>query len=76
MARTERWMQKLKLKKGALRKQLGIKAGQKIPMATLNKILKTEIGEKISINGKTIKVTSTLKKRANLAKIFKSVKRK
>jgi len=35
MAKDKRWMQKLNLKKGALRKSLKIKKGNKIPLAKL-----------------------------------------
>jgi hypothetical protein len=35
MAKDDRWMQKLNLKKGALRKSLKIKKGKKIPLAKL-----------------------------------------
>jgi len=59
---------KLKIKKGALHRQLGIPEDRKIPVNVLNKILSKDVGEKIKVNGKTITVTSLLKKRANFAK--------
>lgn len=74
MAR-KNWIPK-NLKKGALRKQLGIKKGEKIPVSALNKILSAKTGEKVNVNGKTVTVTSLLKKRANLAKTFKKMANK
>ena len=34
---SEKWIQKMHMKKGALRKTLGVKKGQKIPAAKLKK---------------------------------------
>lgn len=56
---------------GALRRQLGVPEGKTIPTSWLNKIMNAEIGETISLNGKRIKVTGQLKKRANLALVFR-----
>mgnify|MGYP003153544976 FL=1 len=58
----KRWIQKAKIKKGALRKQLGVKKGKKISMAQLNKASKSS--------------NPTTRRRANLAKTFKRMKRR
>lgn len=64
-------------KKGALRKQLGIKDDETIPKSILTKIANTETGKTVSFRGKTIKVTTQLKRRALLAlKLMKMPKRK
>lgn len=68
----KKWIQKTKIKKGALHKQLGVDEKNKIPITLLNKIISAEVGEVIKNSSKSskkrIKVTSLLKKRANLAK--------
>jgi len=66
-AEAKKWIQKAGIKKGALRSQLGIKEGETIPKSFLRKIVKAEIGTKISFKGKSITVTAQLKKRASLA---------
>jgi len=64
-------------KKGALRSQLGIKEGETIPKSILSQIVNTETGKTVSFRGKTIKVTTQLKRRALLAiKLGKMPKRK
>lgn len=68
-----KWMQKVaeqmrrKGTVGALRRQLGVAEGQKIPTSWLNKIMNAEVGETVSLNGKRVKVTTLLKRRANFA---------
>ena len=63
-------------KKGALRKQLGIKEDEKIPKSILQKIANTEVGKTVSFRGKSIKVTTQLKRRVLLAiKLMKMPKR-
>lgn len=54
------WMSKMKLKKGALRKELHVKEGEKIPAKKLEKAAK-----KPGIEGK----------RARLAEVFKKSKK-
>jgi len=54
-------------KKGALRSQLGIKEGETIPTSILQQIVKTETGKTVSFKGKSITVTTQLKRRALLA---------
>ena len=61
MSKDKKWIQKAKIKKGALRKQLGVKKGKKITMAQLNKASKSK--------------NPTTRRRANLAKTFKKMKR-
>jgi len=73
----KKWMQRLRLKKGALHKQLGIPSSQKIPVRLLEKIVHASIGDKITyrVGGKTVtkRVTALLKRRANLALTFRRV---
>lgn len=57
MHNSNKWMQNLNLKKGALRKSLGVKKGHKIPMEELN-----EAAEGTGITAK----------RARLAKVFRN----
>ena len=72
VSRKKKWIPK-NIKKGALKKQLGYKEDQKIPVSVLNKILDTETGKTITVKGRRIKVTTTLKRRANLAKTFRKL---
>lgn len=53
--------------KGALRAQLGIKEDETIPKSLLQQIVKTETGKTVSFRGKSITVTTQLKRRALLA---------
>mgnify|MGYP004451144395 CR=1 FL=1 len=57
-----KWIQKANIKKGALRKQLGVKKGKKITMAQLNKASKSS--------------NPTTRRRANLAKTFRRMRRR
>lgn len=68
-----KWIQKIKLKKGALHKQLGIDTDKKIPMSLLNKIITSKAGEVISFKGKKIKVTRQIERRAILARNLKRI---
>ena len=58
----KKWIQKANIKKGALRKQLGVKKGKKISMAQLNKASKSS--------------NHTTRRRANLAKTFRRMRRR
>ncbi|MBU1252189.1 MAG: hypothetical protein KJ905_03055 [Nanoarchaeota archaeon] len=73
-----KWIQKLRLKKGILHKQLGISQDRKIPISLLNKIISAESGDIITnptkLGNRKIKVTRVLEKRANLAKNLKNIK--
>lgn len=57
--KTKKWIQKANIKKGALRKELGVPEGKKIPEKKLNKALKSK--------------NPTLRKRAVLAKTLKKI---
>lgn len=57
-----KWIQKMHLKKGALKEELHVPKGKKIPAATLNKAAHSS--------------NPTLKKRAVLAKTFKKMAHK
>ena len=61
------WIQKAIKHRGALRKQLGLKEDEEIPVSILNSIVKTETGKTVSFRGKSIEVTTQLKRRAILA---------
>jgi hypothetical protein len=50
---------------------LGVKEGQTIPSSWLSRIANAEVGETVSLNGKRVKVTTLLKRRVNLARIFR-----
>jgi len=75
-----KFIKKIKIKKGALSKQLGIKEKDKIPMTLLNKIIRAKAGDTITNPTKTgnkkIKVTRLLERRAILAKNLKNISRK
>ena len=58
----KKWIQIANIKKGALRKQLGVKKGKKISMAQLNKASKSS--------------NPTTRRRANLAKTFRRMRRR
>jgi len=72
------WVRELHTKHGALRKQLEIPKGKKIPITLLSKIKQTELREVIKnptkIGKQKIKVTPLLKKRAVLAWNYKHMK--
>ena len=61
------WIQRAIKHKGALRRQLGIKEGEVIPVSLLQKIINTETGKTVSDKGRRIRVTTQLKRRAILA---------
>jgi len=61
------WIAQAIKHKGALRKRLGIKEGEKIPISILTAIKNAEIGTTVSFRGKSIKVDTTLKRQAILA---------
>ena len=63
MAKDSRWIQKATAKnKGALRRQAGVKKGEKIPAKKLNKLAKSK--------------NPTTRKRANLAKTLRKMHKK
>ena len=67
----KRWIQKAKIKKGALHSQLSIPQNKDIPVTLLKKIKSSATGSTISNPTKTgkrrIKVTTLLKRRVNFA---------
>ena len=78
--KTDKWLQRIKMKKGVLSKQLGIAEEKNIPITLLDKIIKAKAGETIknpTMSGKkNIKVTRILERRAILAKNLKNISKK
>ena len=72
-----KWIQKIRLKKGVLHKQLGISKDEKIPLSLLNKIISAKPGETITNptnkGRKKIKVNRLLERRSILARNLKSI---
>ena len=62
----DKWIQKTKMNKGALHKELGIPEGEKIPKSKLNKI-KKELSAKAEGDKKLSAVDSKLLKQVNMA---------
>jgi hypothetical protein len=70
-----KWMQKLKIKKGALRKTMGAKKGKPIPMSKIN--TKISSLRKRAAGAKKLNPNERLMlRRLVLAKTFKKVSRK
>jgi hypothetical protein len=69
-----KWIQKAKIKKGALSRQLGIPIEKKIPITVLNKVVKAKIGTKVRVPKGKITVTRLIKRRAVMAKTLKLIK--
>ena len=71
----KKFIQKLRLKKGALSRQLRIPVNENIPILLLNKIIAAKAGDTIINPTRTgkrrIKVTKLLEERAILAKTLK-----
>ena len=69
--KNKRWIQKAKIKKGALHSQLSVPQNKDIPVTLLKKIKSATTGRTISNPTKTgkrrIKVTTLLKRRVNFA---------
>ncbi len=76
----DRFIQRIKLKKGALSRQLGIPIKDDIPMSLLNKIISAKAGDTIRNPTKTgkrrIKVTRLVERRAIFARTLKRFKRR
>jgi len=68
----KKFIQKIKIKKGALSRQLNIPEKKNIPLTLLNKIITAEAGQTIrnptTIGKRRIKVTRLLERRAILAR--------
>jgi len=73
--RKKKWIPE-DIKKGALKRQLGYKEDQTIPTSILDKIIRAKIGSTITVKGKKIKVTTLLKRRANLARTFRKMRKR
>lgn len=56
------------IKKGTLHKALGYAQGKDIPNGIIDKIVATDIGNKVTAKGKSVKVTSGIKRKAVFAK--------
>lgn len=73
----KKWIQKARIKKGALSRQLGIPEKDDIPITLLKAIKKASIGETVknpTKSGKrTFRVTSKLNRRAVLALALKGL---
>ena len=63
MPKTNKWIQNVKTKPGALHRQLGISPSKTIPKKTLQAVVKAEMGTK----NHGVTITPLLKKRANFA---------
>jgi hypothetical protein len=68
--------EKIKIKEGALRKQLKMKKDEKFTKAELNKLSKVEDGKKFKFHGREFKMTKLMKRRIGLAKAFAKSKKK
>lgn len=64
----KKWIQDVKLKPGALHRQMHIPLDKKIPMYALDEVIETHIGKTAHIDHHLIKVTHLLKERAVFAK--------
>ena len=75
-----RWIQKAKIKRGALSRQLGIPEEKNIPVTLLNRIIKARPGEVIrnptKVGKRRIRVTRLLERRAILARNLKKIARR
>ena len=75
----KKFIQKIKIKKGALSRQLGIPIKDNIPIGLLNKIIKAKAGDTITNPTKSgkrrIKVTRLLERRSILARTLKRFKK-
>ena len=69
-----RWVQKVRVKKGALHRQLGITG--KIPLSLLRRLDSKEIGEMYTYKKKRRRMTRLLKRRVSLAITFRKMKRR
>jgi len=62
--------EEFKIKKGALKRQLGLPMSYTFKRPELNKMKKVEVGKTFEFNGKTRKMTNLLKKRVTLALVL------
>jgi len=80
MTKTNNWIQKADMKKGALSKQLGIPEKEDIPMTLLNTIITAKPGTIIKNPTKTgkpkYKVTRLMERRSIMARNLKNMRKK
>jgi hypothetical protein len=55
-------------KAGSLKKMLGYKKAEKIPIGVLDKIVEQKLGTKVRVKSKSLTVTACMKKKANWAR--------
>lgn len=72
--KTKKWIQKTKMKKGALSRQLGVPVAKNIPIKVLDRVVKAEIGTKVMVPKGKVTVTRLMKKRAVMARTLKGIK--
>ena len=76
----KKFIKKIRIKKGALSRQLNIPEEENIPMSLLNKIISAKAGQTITNPTKTgkrrIKVTRLLERRSILARNLKRMRRR
>lgn len=70
------FIQKAKLKKGALHREIGLPLGHKIPVAFLNNVSNSKIGSHITFDKRKFRVTKKLKERSVLALTLRRLRRK
>lgn len=70
-----KWIQKAVGKEGSLHKQMGVPEGEKIPKGHMSKVMNAEMGEKVMLGKKNVRVTGLLKKRVALAQTLKKMKK-
>tara|TARA_R100000697_G_scaffold91776_1_gene103550 strand:- start:570 stop:809 length:240 start_codon:yes stop_codon:yes gene_type:complete len=62
--------EEFKIKKGALKRQLGVPQSYTFKRPELNKMKKVDVGKTFEFNGKTRKMTGLLKRRITLALVL------
>lgn len=72
--RVKKWIQKTKMKKGSLSRQLGVPVKENIPVGVLNKVVKAKVGTKVMVPKGKVTVTKLMKRRAVFAKTLKGLK--
>jgi hypothetical protein len=72
--KTNYWIQKTKMKKGALSKQLGVPMKENIPKDVLKRVVEADIGKKVTVPKGKVTVTRLMKRRAVMASTLKRFK--
>ena len=76
MAPKQKWVGKAISKPGALRRQLGMGEGETMSQALMDRIMAAEVGDQIEMpDGTKRTVTAQMKRRMQLAKTLKGMKR-